>query len=65
MGITWIRFNKAMKVQGIDRKTFLPTPSRYQPWIGYWTTFWAFLMIWVQGYGVFLNGHWKSEFSAI
>jgi hypothetical protein len=31
MAITWIRFNRAMKAQGIERLEFLPAPSRFQP----------------------------------
>lgn len=63
MGITWIRFNKAIKVQGYDRKTFLPSPSKWQPFIGYWTAFWAFIMLWVQGYGVFIKGNWSGKYN--
>ncbi|WVQ79666.1 hypothetical protein IAT38_001766 [Cryptococcus sp. DSM 104549] len=59
MAITWIRFNKAMKVQGIDRNTFLPCPSKIQPYAGYWALTWAGLFIWLQGYAVFLKGNWN------
>ncbi|WWC68368.1 uncharacterized protein I206_102293 [Kwoniella pini CBS 10737] len=58
MAITWIRFNKAMKVQGIDRKTFLPVVSKLQPYAGYWACFWAPLFLFLQGYAVFLRGNW-------
>ncbi|KAK6381520.1 hypothetical protein LTS17_004578 [Exophiala oligosperma] len=60
VSFTWIRFNAAMKAQNIDRKTFLPLVSRMQPYAGYWAFSWAFFLIWVQGYGVFLKGHWKT-----
>jgi amino acid transporter len=46
MAITWIRFNAAMKAQGIDRKEFLPSPSRFQPFAGWWALCWAFLFLW-------------------
>ncbi|KAG5795449.1 hypothetical protein H9Q69_005498 [Fusarium xylarioides] len=59
MSMTWIRFNSAMKAQGIDRKTFLPTVSRWQPFAGYWAFGWSFLFLWVQGYAVFLHGNWQ------
>ncbi|KAL4969641.1 amino acid permease/ SLC12A domain-containing protein [Aspergillus stella-maris] len=59
ISFTWIRFNAAMKAQGIDRKTFLPTVSKVQPYAGYWAFFWAFIFLWVQGYSVFINGNWE------
>jgi amino acid transporter len=58
MAITWIRFNRAMRVQGIDRTEYLPAPSRFQPYAGYWALFWAGIFLWVQGYAVFLKGNW-------
>ena len=58
MAITWIRFNKAMKAQGIDKKEFLPVNSPFQPFAGYWALFWAGIFIWAQGYAVFLKGNW-------
>jgi amino acid transporter len=59
MSMTWIRFNSAMKAQGIDRKAFLPTHSRWQPFAGYWAFGWSFLFLWLQGYAVFLHGNWQ------
>ncbi|KAL2860296.1 amino acid permease/ SLC12A domain-containing protein [Aspergillus pseudodeflectus] len=59
MSFTWIRFNAALKAQGIDKKTFLPSVSKVQPFAGYWAFFWAFLFLWVQGYSVFVKGNWK------
>ncbi|CAP85750.1 Pc20g04210 [Penicillium rubens Wisconsin 54-1255] len=59
MSFTWIRFNAALNAQGIDRKSFLPRVSRYQPYAGYWAFFWAFIFLWVQGYAVFIHGNWK------
>jgi amino acid transporter len=46
MSFTWIRFNAALKAQGIDKKTFLPSVSKIQPFAGYWAFFWAFLFLW-------------------
>ena len=46
MSVTWIRFNAAMKAQGIDRKTLLPSISRFQPYAAYWALFWAFVFLW-------------------
>ncbi|KAJ5830607.1 uncharacterized protein N7525_008860 [Penicillium rubens] len=65
MSFTWIRFNAALNAQGIDRKSFLPRVSRYQPYAGYWAFFWAFIFLCntprvrVQGYAVFIHGNWK------
>ncbi|KAL4928486.1 amino acid permease/ SLC12A domain-containing protein [Aspergillus undulatus] len=59
ISFTWIRFNSAVKAQGIDRKSFLPTSSKIQPYAGYWAFFWAFVFLWVQGYAVFVNGNWE------
>ena len=59
MSFTYIRFDQAMKAQGIDKKQYLPVTSRWTPWIAYWSFGWSFIFIWVQGYGVFLNGKWK------
>ncbi|RSM09165.1 hypothetical protein CEP52_004263 [Fusarium oligoseptatum] len=58
ISFTWIRFNAAMKAQNIDRNTFLPNPSRFQPFAGYFAFCCAFVVLWVQGYGVFLKGQW-------
>ncbi|ODN75770.1 hypothetical protein L202_05779 [Cryptococcus amylolentus CBS 6039] len=58
MAFTWIRFDKAMKAQGVDRLALLPAPSKLQPYAGYWAFFWAFLFLWIQGYSVFLKGNW-------
>ena len=58
MAITSIRFNAAMKSQGLDRNEFLPVRSRFQPYAAWWALFWAGLFIWLQGYAVFLSGNW-------
>ncbi|TYJ56746.1 hypothetical protein B9479_002516 [Cryptococcus floricola] len=60
MSFTWIRFNQAMKAQGIDRLTYLPAPSRIQPYAAYWALFWSFIFLWAQGYSVFLKGNWNT-----
>ncbi|RDW86477.1 uncharacterized protein DSM5745_03119 [Aspergillus mulundensis] len=59
MSFTWIRFNAALKAQAIDKKNFLPSVSRFQPYAGYWAFFWAFLFLWIQGYAVFVKGNWE------
>jgi len=59
MAMTWIRFNAAIKAQGIDRKTFLPVVSRFQPYAAYWAFGCGFFFMWIQGYSVFLKGNWE------
>ncbi|KAK4633946.1 hypothetical protein CLAFUR0_03751 [Fulvia fulva] len=61
MCITYLRFHTAMKAQGIDRKTRLPTVSRWQPYASYWAFLWSFIFLWVQGYAVVPNGSWKAS----
>ncbi|KAK8845633.1 hypothetical protein IAR55_006349 [Kwoniella newhampshirensis] len=58
MSFTWIRFDRAMNVQGIDKDQYLPVRSRVQPYAGYWAFFWSAIFLWVQGYSVFLKGNW-------
>lgn len=59
MSATWIRFNAAVKAQNIDRETYLPNLSRWQPYAAYWAFFWASTFLWIQGYAVFLRGNWS------
>lgn len=59
MSFTYIRFQKAIKVQGLVREEYLHTVSRFGPWCGYWAFGWAFLFLWVQGYAVFVKGNWS------
>lgn len=42
---TWLRFNNAIKKQGLDRDTFLPARSRFQPYIGWYTFVFSFVML--------------------
>ncbi|KAH0285379.1 putative amino acid transporter [Aureobasidium namibiae CBS 147.97] len=58
MSATWIRFNAAVKAQNIERQTYLPHLSCWQPYAAYWAFFWASIFLWVQGYAVFLKGNW-------
>jgi len=47
MSFTYIRFHAALKSQNIDRKTFMPAISRWQPYASYWAFFWAFIFLWL------------------
>ena len=46
MSFTYIRFYAAMKAQNIDRKSFLPKLSRFQPFAGYFGFTCAFFFLW-------------------
>ncbi|KAI0145076.1 amino acid transporter [Xylariaceae sp. FL1272] len=55
---TYLCWNRAMKAQGIDRKT-LPYRGFLQPYAAYYAFGMCFLFIFIQGYGVFLPGKWN------
>ncbi|TFK42322.1 general amino acid permease AGP2 [Crucibulum laeve] len=57
IAFTYLRFHKALKVQGISRDT-LPHKSFWQPFCGYYALAGTFTMAFVGGYTVFLPGHW-------
>ncbi|KAH6918302.1 general amino acid permease AGP2 [Coprinopsis sp. MPI-PUGE-AT-0042] len=57
--ITYLRFHKALKVQGIDRKT-LPHRSFWQPFCGWYALTGTVVMAFVQGYTLFLPGRWDT-----
>ncbi|KAI8992910.1 amino acid permease [Trametes punicea] len=60
IGVTYIRFYRGLKAQGIDRKT-LPYRSPLQPFAGWYTTIGCFLAILFSGWYVFLKGHWATD----
>ncbi|OQV01282.1 hypothetical protein CLAIMM_06665 [Cladophialophora immunda] len=60
MAVTWIRFNAGLKAQGVNRKEFLPAVSRWQPYAAWYTLCCSFVMLFVQGYGVFKPGNWDT-----
>lgn len=60
MSFTYIRFNSALKAQGIDKKEYLPVTSKILPYGAYWALFWSLVFILVQGYSVFLDGNWGA-----
>ncbi|KAF8578791.1 amino acid transporter [Ramaria rubella] len=55
--ITFIRFRKGLKAQGINYKS-LPYTSRLQPYIAWWSLFWVILIILFADWSVFLRGQW-------
>lgn len=58
MGITYLHFYRACKVQGIDRNQFTYT-SWFQPYTAIIATFFLGVMVCVLGYTVFLPGQWS------
>lgn len=57
MCFTYIRFYKACQVQGLDRNT-LPYKGFLQPYAAYYGLVGCFIMTFVGGYTVFLEGQW-------
>ena len=52
MNITYLRFYKGLKVQGIDRTKF-SYYSGLQPYLAWWAIVWLVFFILVDGYAVF------------
>lgn len=61
---TYTRFHKALKAQGVDRNT-LVFKSPFQPYLA-WMAFTFFsIIIFFNGFNVFVHGHWNvSDFLA-
>ncbi|KAF9484673.1 general amino acid permease AGP2 [Pholiota conissans] len=57
ISFTYIRFHRALKVQGISRDT-LPHKSFWQPFCAYYAFTGTLIMAFVGGYIVFVPGHW-------
>ncbi|KAI0644691.1 amino acid permease [Trametes meyenii] len=60
IGVTYIRFHRGLKAQGIDRKA-LPYHSTLQPFAAWYATIGCFLAITFSGWFVFLEGHWAAD----
>lgn len=60
IGIMYLRFHKAMKVQGMSRDV-LPYQSWLQPFCGYWTVSSTFVVMLFSGWSIFLNGNWSTS----
>ncbi|KZP02439.1 amino acid permease [Athelia psychrophila] len=55
--VTYIRFHKGLKYQGIDRNT-LPYKAPFQPYASYFGVLFVTLVIFFNGFQVFLAGEW-------
>jgi amino acid transporter len=58
MCITYLRFYKALKAQGIDRRT-LPYRGWGQPYVAWIGLIWMVLIVFLYGYTTFLPGYWS------
>ena len=56
IAITWLRFNKGLKSQGIDRKTFLPARDPLAPFSAWYVLIWAPAVLFFNGYYLFFPG---------
>lgn len=61
MSLTWIGMNRAIKKQGLDRKTFLPHTSRFQPYAAWYALIMASLVLFFSGYELFLPGKFAAD----
>ncbi|KAK4134706.1 hypothetical protein BT67DRAFT_402605 [Trichocladium antarcticum] len=55
--VTYLRFHKALKAQGISRDT-LPYRAMFQPYAAWYGLIGCFVMAFLGGYTVFLPGKW-------
>lgn len=60
MCVTFIRFHKACKVQGLDRKS-LPYFGYLQPFCAWYGLCWMIMVTLCYGYTVFRNGGWSTK----
>lgn len=58
--LAYIRFHKAMKLQGIDRSQ-LPYRTRFQPFSGYYAMIAMIFIVFVYQYPLFLKGRWNTS----
>ena len=56
--ITYVRFHQGLAYHGIDRDT-LPYKAPLQPYASYFGIFWINLIIFFNGFQVFLSGSWN------
>jgi amino acid transporter len=58
IGVTYLRFYKGMKAQGIDRRT-LPFAPRVQPFAAWWCVCGTAFVLFFSAWDVFLDGNWS------
>ncbi|KAI0743645.1 amino acid permease/ SLC12A domain-containing protein [Daedaleopsis nitida] len=60
ISVTYIRFHRGLKAQGIDRKT-LPYKTSLQPFAAWYAAIACFVAVLFSGWSVFLKGHWRVD----
>lgn len=60
IGVMYVRFHKAMEVQGMSRDV-LPYRAWFQPFLGWWTIGTTFIVMLFSGWSIFLNGNWSTS----
>jgi len=61
MSSTWLRFNNAMKKQGLSRDEFLPYRSRFQPFAAWYALVMSILVLLISGYYLFIPGNFAAD----
>ncbi|KIJ68242.1 hypothetical protein HYDPIDRAFT_146092 [Hydnomerulius pinastri MD-312] len=59
ISVTYLRFYKGLKAQGIDRKS-LPYWTRLQPFAAWYSCFATIIICFFSGWSVFLKGKWNT-----
>jgi len=60
IGVTYLRFYKGMKAQGIDRRKKLPFAPRVQPFAAWWCVCGTAFVLLFSAWDVFLKGNWSA-----
>ncbi|KAI0743850.1 amino acid permease [Daedaleopsis nitida] len=58
--VTYLRFHRGLKAQGIDRNT-LPFKSSLQPFAACYAAIACFIIVLFSGWSVFLKDHWRVD----
>lgn len=60
MATTWLRFDNAMKKQGLKREEFLPYRSWAQPYAAWFALIISTVILILSGYTLFYPGRWST-----
>lgn len=60
MATTWLRFDNAMKAQGLKREEFLPYRSWAQPYAAWFALIISTIILILSGYTLFYPGRWST-----
>ena len=58
--IAYIQFHKALKAQGVDRKTDLVFRSPFQPYTAWFALIFFSIIIFFSGFAVFMHDNWNA-----